>query len=102
MRSSRLCSQPPAKANTICLIGAIQNSGVAKKIRESAAAPPSEECPMVEHLMEISASVDPGCHAVLMLDQAGWQSAIAARTRGRLFRKTNPSERRIVCPELSL
>ncbi len=27
---------------------------------------------MQEHLAEISAAVDPGAHAVLMLDQAGW------------------------------
>ena len=27
---------------------------------------------MAAHLAEISASVDPGAHAVLMLDQAGW------------------------------
>jgi hypothetical protein len=27
---------------------------------------------MAEHLREISLAVDPGCHAVLMLDQAGW------------------------------
>ena len=27
---------------------------------------------MTEHLKEISATVDPGAHAVLMLDQAGW------------------------------
>ena len=27
---------------------------------------------MAEHLREISLAVDPGCHAVVMLDQAGW------------------------------
>ena len=27
---------------------------------------------MQEHLTEISATVDPGAHAVLILDQAGW------------------------------
>ena len=27
---------------------------------------------MQAHLAEISAAVDPGAHAVLMLDQAGW------------------------------
>ena len=27
---------------------------------------------MAAHLAEISAAVDPGAHAVLMLDQAGW------------------------------
>jgi hypothetical protein len=27
---------------------------------------------MTEHLREISTVIDPGCHAVLMLDQAGW------------------------------
>ena len=30
---------------------------------------------MAEHLKEISAAVDPGCHAVLMLDQAGWHGS---------------------------
>jgi transposase len=30
---------------------------------------------MTEHLKEISATVDPGAHAVLMLDQAGWHGA---------------------------
>ena len=28
--------------------------------------------PMAAHLAEISQAVDPGAHAVLMLDQAGW------------------------------
>ncbi len=27
---------------------------------------------MMEHLREISATVDPGCHAVVILDKAGW------------------------------
>ncbi len=30
---------------------------------------------MTEHLKEISAAVDPGAHAVLMLDQAGWHGS---------------------------
>ncbi len=30
---------------------------------------------MAEHLKEISLAVDPGCHAVLMLDQAGWHGS---------------------------
>ncbi len=30
---------------------------------------------MAEHLKEISAVVDPGCHAVLILDQAGWHTS---------------------------
>jgi hypothetical protein len=30
---------------------------------------------MTEHLNEISAAVDPGAHAVLMLDQAGWHGS---------------------------
>jgi hypothetical protein len=30
---------------------------------------------MAEHLKEISATVDPGAHAVLMLDQAGWHGS---------------------------
>ena len=30
---------------------------------------------MTEHLREISTVIDPGCHAVLMLDQAGWHSS---------------------------
>ena len=30
---------------------------------------------MSEHLKEISAAVDPGAHAVLMLDQAGWHGS---------------------------
>jgi len=30
---------------------------------------------MAEHLREISLAVDPGCHAVLMLDQAGWHGS---------------------------
>ena len=29
---------------------------------------------MQEHLTEISATVDPGAHAVLILDQAGWHT----------------------------
>ena len=29
---------------------------------------------MQEHLTEISATVDPGTHAVLILDQAGWHT----------------------------
>ncbi len=32
---------------------------------------------MAEHLKEISATVDPGAHAALMLDQAGWQHGSA-------------------------
>ena len=30
---------------------------------------------MAEHLKEISAAVDLGCHAVLILDQAGWHTS---------------------------
>ena len=30
---------------------------------------------MAEHLKEISHAVDPRCHAVLMLDQAGWHGS---------------------------
>jgi transposase len=30
---------------------------------------------MAKHLREISLAVDPGCHAVLMLDRAGWHGA---------------------------
>jgi DDE superfamily endonuclease len=30
---------------------------------------------MAEHLKEISLAVDPGCHAVLLLDQAGWHGS---------------------------
>jgi hypothetical protein len=30
---------------------------------------------MTEHLKEISATVDKGAHAVLMLDQAGWHGS---------------------------
>jgi hypothetical protein len=30
---------------------------------------------MAEHLKEISLAVDPGCPAVLMLDQAGWHGS---------------------------
>ncbi len=30
---------------------------------------------MAEHLKEISIAVDPGCHAVVLLDQAGWHGA---------------------------
>jgi len=30
---------------------------------------------MAEHLKEISVAVDPGCHAVLILDQAGWHTS---------------------------
>ena len=30
---------------------------------------------MSEHLAEISLVVDPGCHAVVLLDQAGWHGA---------------------------
>ena len=30
---------------------------------------------MTEHLKEISATVEPGAHAVLMLDQAGWHGS---------------------------
>jgi hypothetical protein len=32
---------------------------------------------MSQHLKEISAAVDPGCHAVLILDQAGWHGSAA-------------------------
>ena len=34
---------------------------------------------MAAHLAEISAAVDPGAHAVLMLDQAGWPTELPAR-----------------------
>ncbi len=30
---------------------------------------------MAAHLKEVSLAVDPGCHAVLLLDQAGWHGA---------------------------
>ena len=30
---------------------------------------------MMEHLKEISAAVEPGSHAVLILDQAGWHTS---------------------------
>ena len=30
---------------------------------------------MAKHLKEISLAVDPGCHAVLLLDQAGWHGS---------------------------
>ena len=30
---------------------------------------------MAEHLKEISIAVDPGCHAVVLLDQAGWHGS---------------------------
>ena len=30
---------------------------------------------MAEHLKEISLAVDPGCHAVVLLDQAGWHGS---------------------------
>jgi len=30
---------------------------------------------MAQHLKEISLAVDPGCHAVLVLDQAGWHGS---------------------------
>jgi hypothetical protein len=38
-----------------------------------------ETAAMSEHLEEISEAVDPGCHAVLILDQAGWHGAAALR-----------------------
>ena len=34
---------------------------------------------MQAHLAEISAAVDPGMHAVLMLDQAGWHTSMKLR-----------------------
>ena len=40
---------------------------------------------MAAHLAEISASVDPGAHAVLMLDQAGWHMSANLS-----FRPTSP------------
>ena len=30
---------------------------------------------MTEHLAEIGRAVDPGCHAVVLLDQAGWHGS---------------------------
>jgi hypothetical protein len=35
---------------------------------------------MSEHLKEIGAQVEPGCHAVVLLDQAGWHISEALRT----------------------
>lgn len=35
---------------------------------------------MIEHLKEISLQVEPGCHAVVLLDQAGWHLSDALQT----------------------
>ena len=36
----------------------------------------TEEGAMAAHLIEISAAVDPGAHAVLIVDQAGWHLTV--------------------------
>ena len=39
---------------------------------------------MVAHLAEISAAIDPGAHAVLMLDQAGWHMSAKLTVPGNI------------------
>jgi transposase len=52
---------------------------------------------MSEHLKEISAQVEPGHHAVLLLDQAGWHLSEALRTPANLSLLPLPSK----APELN-
>ena len=52
---------------------------------------------MNEHLLEISAQVEPGSHAVVLLDQAGWHISQALKTPPNLTLLSLPSK----APELN-
>jgi len=52
---------------------------------------------MSEHLKEISAQVEPGAHAVVLLDQAGWHISQALRIPSNLTLLSLPSK----APELN-
>src|SRR5271156_5718941 len=47
---------------------------------------------MSEHLKEISAQVEPGAHAVVLLDQAGWHISQALRIPSNLTLLSLPSK----------
>jgi transposase len=52
---------------------------------------------MVLHLAEISQAVEPGAHAVLMLDQAGWHTSRKLDVPGNITLLPLPPK----CPELN-
>lgn len=52
---------------------------------------------MHAHLEEISAQVEPGCHAVLILDQAGWHTSERLRIPANITLLPLPSK----APELN-
>jgi transposase len=52
---------------------------------------------MNEHLAEISAQVEPGAHAVVLLDQAGWHISQALRRPSNLTLLSLPPK----APELN-
>ena len=52
---------------------------------------------MVLHLAEISRTVEPGAHAVLMLDQAGWHTSKKLDVPGNITLLPLPPK----CPELN-
>lgn len=69
-------TRPPApkdqRTKSACIFGAIcpkkgEGAGLVMPWCDTAA--------MTAHLVEISAMVDPGAHAVVILDQAGWRGA---------------------------
>ena len=66
---------------------------------------------MAQHLDEISAAVDDGCHAVLVLDKAGWHTSeklsIPSNITLMPFRQKHPNSTRrkrvaVHAPELAL
>ena len=57
---------------------------------------------MNEHLNEISLAVDPGAHAVLILDQAGWHTAPKLVVPANIKEATdNWNDRGVRKPDLS-
>jgi transposase len=52
---------------------------------------------MIEHLKEISLQVEPGCHAVVLLDQAGWHLSDALQTPANITLLPLPAK----APELN-
>ena len=52
---------------------------------------------MALHLAEVSATVAPGAHAVVLLDQAGWHGSVALAVPANITLMPLPAK----CPELN-
>ncbi len=54
----------------------VLNSTIWSSARQYQLAAWNDTSAMAEHLVEIRLAVDPGCHAVVLLDQAGWHGSV--------------------------